>query len=70
LFSLDLEALPNHAVHLLSPGKYRLFVKIVAANHDALDRLIEFEITGAWIPNDVSKMLSEGLIMELKTLPR
>jgi hypothetical protein len=38
--------------HLLAPGTYRLTLRIAAANAKAIDRVVEFSHTGAWVQDD------------------
>ncbi len=57
---LDLEVLPNTGSHILNPGKYRLDIKIAAANFKPITRTIEINLTGAWF-DDEARMFSDGL---------
>jgi hypothetical protein len=51
---LQLEVDPFTDGHLLTPGTYRLFLRIAAANVEPIDMVIEFTHTGAWIPDDAT----------------
>ena len=57
---LDLEVLPNTGSHILTPGKYRLDIKIAAGNFKPITRTIEINLTGAWF-DDEARMFSDGL---------
>jgi len=65
IFSLDLEAQPNHGIHLLEPGKYHLTIKVVAANHRPITRTLEIDVKGTWYPNNLQTMLQQGITIEL-----
>jgi hypothetical protein len=64
VFSLDLEAKPNHLSHILQPGTYRLTLYIAAANHSPIRKTLEFEITGIW-SDESDTMLRNGIRMNL-----
>jgi hypothetical protein len=49
---LELEFYPGEEWHLLTPGTYRISLKIGAANAAPIDRTIEFTHTGAWTNDD------------------
>ena len=49
---LQLEVDPLTDSHLLVPGKYRLTLRIAAANAKPIDKIFEFTHTGAWLGND------------------
>ena len=65
ILSLDLEARPSHGVHLLEPGKYRLTIQLVAANHKPITSKLEIEVTGRWHPNDLQEMVQDGIRIRL-----
>ncbi len=49
---LQLEVDPYTESHLLSPGTYRLTLRIAAANVEPIDKVFEFTHTGTWLQND------------------
>lgn len=49
---LQLEVDPTNRAHLLSPGKYRLTLRIAAANAKPIEKILEFEHKGEWLEND------------------
>ena len=51
---LQLEVDPFTDTHLLTPGTYRLALRIAAANVEPVDHTIEFTHTGAWVQDDVA----------------
>lgn len=64
VLSLDLEAQPNHGIHLLPPGTYRLNLLVAAANHRPIRRVLTIDLSGSW-HSDLSAMLSQGIRIEL-----
>lgn len=60
VLSLDLETQPNHSIHLLRPGQYRLIVLVAAANHHPIRRQLTIDLSGSWY-SDPSTMLSKGI---------
>ncbi len=65
ILSLDLEARPNHGIHLLRPGKYRLTIQLAAANHKPVTKVLEIDVIGGWYPNNLPRMLQQGIRIEL-----
>ena len=63
ILELDLEAAPNTLSHLISPGIYRVELKIAAANVEPITKTIELNHTGEWY-TDEYKMFSEGIGMK------
>jgi hypothetical protein len=57
---LNLEVPPSTRSHLLSPGAYRLELRIAASNMLPLVRMIELTHTGVWF-DDETRMFSDGL---------
>lgn len=56
-FRLELATIPSTRSDLLQPGKYRLFLQMVASNsRRPKRRIIELEFTGEWLP-DVKDMV-------------
>ena len=51
---LQLEVDPFTDSHLLSPGTYRLILRIAAANVEPIDKTIEFTHTGTWMLDDAA----------------
>ncbi len=49
---LQLEVLPLARPDLLSPGTYRLTLRIAAANAKPINKVFEFKHTGTWMDND------------------
>lgn len=49
---LQLEVEPFTDWHLLTPGTYRLTLRVAAANAEPIDSILEFKHTGAWMPDD------------------
>lgn len=64
ILSLDLEARPNHGIHLLEPGKYQLTIWVAAANHKPIQRNVTIDLSETWHA-EIEKMLSEGIRIEL-----
>jgi hypothetical protein len=60
VFCLDLQVAPNTKTHLLSPGIYRLEIRVAAANSRPVDHTIELTLTGKWF-EDQAKMFTDGL---------
>jgi hypothetical protein len=50
---LQLEVEPTNRSHLLAPGKYRLTLRIAAANVKPVDKVFQFMHTGRWLQDDV-----------------
>jgi hypothetical protein len=65
ILSLDLEARPNHGIHLLEPGKYRLTIQLVAANHKPVTKKLEIEVLGGWHPHNLPMMREQGIRIQL-----
>jgi len=57
---LDLQVAPNTRTHLVSPGIYRLQIRVAAANSRPVDHMIELTLTGKWF-DDQAKMFTDGL---------
>jgi hypothetical protein len=57
---LDLEVAPNTNSHLLSPGNYRLELKIAAANSRPVVKLVEIRLSEKWF-DDEKLMLTDGI---------
>jgi hypothetical protein len=51
---LQLEVDPFTETHLLSPGTYRLTLRIAAANAEPVDHVLEFTHTGVWTTDDAT----------------
>ncbi len=60
ILCLDLEIRPNTLSHLLRPGRYRLQLRIAAANCAPVTTTIELTITGKWFAHQ-EQMFSDGL---------
>jgi len=60
ILSLDLEIKPNTRSHLISPGVYRLELRVAAANSAPVTKVIELTITGKWF-EEQTKMFTDGL---------
>lgn len=65
IFSLDLEAQPNHGIHLLAPGTYKLTFQVAAANCKPIQRWLKIELTGEWIASP--QLLEKGIRIDLMT---
>lgn len=61
---LQLEVEPTNELHLLEPGKYRVTLRIAAANVKPIEKLFTFRHTGQWLQDD-SKMRSNCLEVSL-----
>jgi len=59
-FELKTEVKPFANSHLLEPGKYRLALRIAAANAKPIRQTIELTITGDWFDQDF-EMFSKGI---------
>ncbi len=57
---LALEVLPNSQSHRLTPGCYRLELRIGGANVDPIPKIVEVTFSGRWYPN-VSEMFTNGI---------
>jgi hypothetical protein len=62
---LQLEVDPLTDSHLLSPGTYRLVLRIAAANVEPIDKTLEFTHNGTWLPND-AEMRRDSLGVSLE----
>jgi hypothetical protein len=51
---LQLEVAPFTGTDLLSPGTYRLTLRIAAANVEPIDKIFEFKHTGMWLQDDTA----------------
>ena len=60
LLSLDLEVKPNTQSHLLSPGVYRLDLKVAATNARPRTKKIELTVTGHWFADEAG-MFKDGI---------
>lgn len=60
ILALDLEARLNIPTHLLSPGVYRLELRVAAANCFPTTKILELTLTGKWSLNQ-AQMFSDGL---------
>jgi hypothetical protein len=60
VFCLDLQVAPHTRTHLLSPGTYKLEVRVAAANSKPVDHMIELTLTGRWFDEE-AKMFTDGL---------
>ena len=60
ILSLDLEIKPNTLSHLITPGVYRLELRVAAANSAPVTKVIEITITGKWF-EEQAKMFTDGL---------
>lgn len=65
VLSLDLEATPNHLIHLLEKGKYQLVIGVVAANHPIRWKIVDIDLTGKWIPRNAPEMRRDGIVISL-----
>jgi hypothetical protein len=61
---LQLEFEPSDGSHLLTPGTYRLRLRIAAANVEPIDRIVAFTHTGTWVQDDV-EMRRDHLVVAL-----
>jgi hypothetical protein len=50
VFTFALQVQPNHGKHVVSPGKYRVKLKVGAANIQAQQHIIEMSFSGEWHP--------------------
>jgi len=62
---LQLEVEPFTGSHLLSPGTYRLTLRIAAANVEPIEKFFEFRHTGTWLQDDVA-MRRDSLSVSLE----
>ncbi len=60
IFALDLEQKPNTKTHLLSPGIYKLDLRIAGANVSPVLTRLEITMTGDW-HDDQEKMFRDGV---------
>jgi hypothetical protein len=61
---LQLEVKPFSGAHLLSPGIYRLGLKLVASNHPPRHYTLELDFPGKWF-DDQDEMYSDGFGMRI-----
>lgn len=57
---------PNHIGHIVEPGRYRLTVRLAAANAKPTTQVIEIEFLGQWFP-DEARMLRDGIRAAVST---
>lgn len=62
---LQLEVDPPGDLHLLSPGTYKLTLRLAAANVTPIDKELEFSHKGTWLAND-AEMRRDCLAVSLK----
>jgi hypothetical protein len=60
LLALDLEFLSATLSHLISPGTYRLHLRVAAANSTPVPKTLEITVTGEWF-KEQDRMFIEGL---------
>jgi hypothetical protein len=66
IVALALEVVPTTKSHLLSPGTYRLELKLAAANCKPVTKTLEITHNGEWF-SDYGKMAEKGLGVRLVT---
>jgi hypothetical protein len=66
LFALDLEVYPNTLGHLLTPGTYRLVLRVAAANSLPMTKILEVTVTGKWFDNE-RLMFQDGIGLRVVT---
>lgn len=52
VLALDVEVTPSNRGHLLAPGIYRCTLKVAAANHEPITRILQIEFDGLWYADE------------------
>lgn len=58
--AVQVEVFPNTRTHLLTPGVYRLLLRVAASNARPVESMLELTMSGEWF-DDEARMFTDGI---------